>query len=130
MIRVLDGKGNLKEATNRVSNAEHWDIYHRAVRDRPDMVEAMYDTIHVIVTSGRYLGSDGRFPNSTWLGSELLKTWGRKADWDAFCGSEHASNALFGEIMWTVMFDDDRDWATTLTDKANTNREERVYWLA
>jgi hypothetical protein len=27
------------------------------------------------------------------------------------------------------MFDDDRDWATTLTDKANAGREEPVDWL-
>jgi hypothetical protein len=129
MIWVLDGKGDLREARNRVSHADHWEIYHRAARERPDIVEAMYDAIRDIVTSGRYLDPDGRFPNSTWLGGEILKTWGRKAEWDAFCGSEHRSNALFGEIMWTVMFDDDHDWATTLTDKANEGREERVYWM-
>ncbi len=129
-LSVFDGKsGEPRPVTNRVSNAPHWGIYHRACRERPDIVERMYQRIREAVTSDRYLEDNGSIPNSTWLGSEILRSWEYGSDWNSFCDDEDASSALFGQIMWTVMCDDERPWCTTKTTSANPNREERVYFL-
>ena len=128
MLHELGDQG-LTPVANRVPSARHWGIYRRAARDAPELLAAIYETIREIVTSERYMNPDGRFPNSSWLGSEVLRTWPRIAEWNAFCGDEVASSALFGEIMWTVMYDDERSWCTTKTTNADSDREERVYWI-
>lgn len=130
MLSVIDNRGHKRRVRNRVPNADHWEIYHRARRQRPDLVNMMYEAIREAVTSDRYLEESGSIPNSTWLGSEILRSWEHRSEWNSFCGNdENVSSVLFGEIMWTVMYDDERHWCTTKTTRANVDREERVYFL-
>jgi hypothetical protein len=90
----------------------------------------MRQMIREAVENDRYLREDQSIPNSTWLGSELLRSWEHISEWNSFCGgSEEVSSTLFGEIMWTVMCKDERNWYTIKTTKANPDREERVYFL-
>jgi hypothetical protein len=90
----------------------------------------MHQAIREAIASDRYLDEGGSIPNSTWLGSEILRTWQRRSEWNSFCGNnQDASSTLFGEIMWTVMYDDERNWCTMKTAKANSDRDERVYFL-
>lgn len=128
MIFVLNEQ--LKPAKHRVPDAEHFNLYRKASRDAPGLVEKMYAQIKEMVTADQYLDPDGRFPNSTWLGSQLLNTWEHTDEWNEFTGGDEGlSSSLFGQIMWTVMFDDERRWCTTKTSNANVDREQRVYWL-
>jgi len=130
MIYVLDGKGNLKRAGRREPTAPHWNIYFKAKQEVPHLYNAMRETIGVAVENLMFFDREkNRFPNSTWIGKEILSSWEHKTEWDKFCGNEEISSALFGEIMWTCMWDDSRDWCTTLTSNANEGREERVYFL-
>jgi hypothetical protein len=130
MLYVFDDKVlKPKSVPNRIPSAQHWGVYRRVEREAPDLLRAMYVTISEIVTSEQYMNPDGRFPNSSWIGSKVLPTWPRISQWNAVCGDEVASSALFGEIMWTVMYDDDRPWCTTKTTHAGADREERVYWI-
>lgn len=130
MLSVVDDRGRVSEVTNRIPHAQHWDIYRRACSERPELVEVMRQRIREGVESDRYLQGGGSIPNSTWLGSELLRSWEQTPEWNAFCGgSEDLSSALFGEIMWTVMCADRRNWYTMKTSNANPDREERVYFL-
>lgn len=128
MLFVL-GTGGLHRASSRTSQGRHWGIYHRAVKEVPGLLEAMRATITSLLDSDRYLDSDGRFPNSSWLGSEILGTWDRREEWDCFCGTGEASSTLFGQIMWTAVYDHDRSWCTTKTSSSDCGKEERVYWL-
>jgi len=129
MIFVLDARGRFTQARRREPTAPHWNIYYRAQREAPDLVQAMRDTIMDAVQGRMYFDSEkNQFPNSTWIGSRILSSWERKSDWDDYCGDEQTSSALFGEIMWTCMWDDDARWCTTLTTNANEDREERVYF--
>ena len=131
MIYVIGPKGDFKPANKRVPDRRHWNIYQRARREAPDLCQAMYDTISEMVESGRYFDSGKReFPNSTWLGKQILSTWQHKDRWDAYCGNQETSSALFGQIMWTRIWDDSRQWCTTITANANEGREERVYFLS
>jgi len=130
MLSVIDNRGNKRRVRNRVPNADYWEIYHSALRQREDLVNMMYEAIRETVTSDRYMEESGSIPNSTWLGSEILRTWERSSEWNSFCGDdENVSSPLFGQIMWTVMYDDPRHWCTTKTTRANVEREERVYFL-
>lgn len=130
MLYVLTRNGDLRPATNRLPSAEHWNVYRRALKEHPDIVREMYNTIVDVVSRREYLESDGRFPNSTWIGSQILVSWPRLVDWNNCCAHNlETSNALFGQIMWTVMFDHPMKWCTTVTPNANIDREERVYWL-
>ncbi|MGO8689066.1 MAG: hypothetical protein ACLQLG_05490 [Thermoguttaceae bacterium] len=89
----------------------------------------MYAIVNTIIQTGKYLDPDGQYPNSTWLGREILSSWNRAGDWNRYTsGDDATSSGLFGQIMWTVMFDQDDDWITTLTPNGNPGREERVYW--
>jgi hypothetical protein len=130
-LSIFDDKsGRLKSVKNRVSNASYWGIYRRACCQRPEIVNMMEEAIREAVRSNRYLEEGGSIPNSTWLGSEILSYWEHSSEWNSFCGDdENVSSALFGQIMWTVMYDDERHWCTTKTTRANMDREERVYWL-
>ena len=130
MLSVIDNRGNKRRVRNRVSNADYWEIYHRARRQQPDLVNMMEEAISEAVRSDRYLEESGSIPNSTWIGSEILRSWEHRSEWNSFCcNDEKASSSLFGEIMWTVMYDDERHWCTTKTTRANVDREERVYFL-
>jgi hypothetical protein len=129
MLRVVDSNGGFREAQNRVGSADYWQIYHRARKKRPDLVEAMYSTIQDIVNSEQFMDSNQRFPKSSWLGSKILKDWSQKSEWEDYCGDLAVSGSLFGQIMWTVMFDHKKTWCTTTTPNTNSNREDRVYWL-
>lgn len=113
---------------NRVPAAPHWGIYRRVLRESPALLAAMYERIREIVTSGRYIDPEGRFPNSSWLGSEVLGNFAQIDEWNAACGDRASSSALFGQIMWTVLYDDADDWCTTTTTAVESDREERVYW--
>jgi len=129
MLYVLDGKGGFTSAQHRIPRALHCNLYRKAVATEPQLVADMYATINGIVGAGKYLDPDGQYPNSTWLGKEILATWSRAGDWNRYtAGDEAASSGLFGQIMWTVMFDQTDDWGTTLTPNGNPGREERVYW--
>lgn len=130
MLYVLSNDGDLRLAANRVPSPEHWNVYRRVQNEHPDLVRDMYDTIADIVARREYMERDGRFPNSSWIGSQILPSWPRRDEWNNACAqSLDASNALFGQIMWTVMFDHASKWCTTVTPNANLDREERVYWL-
>ena len=130
MIYILDQWGNLKKASRRESKAGHWEIFRRARREAPALCDAMYRTIAEAIESQEFFDSEKRqMPNSTWVGKRILTSWKHKEEWDRFCGDEDASSALFGEIMWTYMWDDEREWYTTKTSKTNEGREERVYFL-
>jgi hypothetical protein len=129
VLYTFDPKGNLKRVTDCVSNAPHWSIYHRACRESPGLVQAMKQTITDEINSGRFLDTAQRFPNSSWLGREILQTWSHIDEWNEFChGDWDASGALFGEIMWVVFCEASDEWCTTLTSNADPTREERVYW--
>lgn len=127
MVYFMDSKGDVKPATQRIPSGTHWNVYHQAMRDVPDLCRAMYDTIAATVQNKFNTGTR-EFPNSTWLGKEILSSWSRKTEWDAYC-DEVTSGVLFGEIMWTYMWDDSQEWCTTVTQNANKGREERVYFL-
>ena len=127
MISSMDSKGDVKPAPPRIPSGTHWNVYHRAMREVPDLCRAMYDTIAQTVQS-KFNAGTREFPNSTWLGKEILSSWSRKTEWDTYC-DEVTSGVLFGEIMWTYMWDDPNEWYTTLTPNANEGREERVYFV-
>ena len=128
MLHVLTNNGMLRETPNRVSSATHWDIYRRAEREEPDVLRAMYDTVCDIVSRRELMQTDGRFPNSSWIGSQVLANWPRQNEWNTLTtNNSDTSNALFGQIMWTVMLDHELYWVTAVTP--NEAREERVYWL-
>ena len=129
MIFIIDDRGNCKRATGKTSNTTHWGIYHRAQKEAPYLIEKMEDTIKDIVLKRYFDPIKRTFPNSTWLGKEILSTWEHKENWNDFCKSEELSSALFGEIMWTCMFDDENEWCTLKTPNANIGREERVYFI-
>jgi len=130
MLSIVDNCGRKRPAKNRVSNAPYWGIYRRGLHERPALIEMMREAIRDAVTSDRYLEESGSIPNSTWLGSEILRSWEHTAEWNSFCGNDQdVSSSLFGEIMWTVMFEDERHWCTMKTTRANPDREERVYFL-
>jgi hypothetical protein len=127
MLYVLDDKGGLTR--HRVPSASHWDLYRNALTNEPRLVAEMYSSILDIVKGGKYLDPNGQYPNSTWLGRDVLSSWIHAADWNRYTGNDDAtSSGLFGQIMWTVMFDQSDDWVTTLTPNGNPGREERVYW--
>jgi hypothetical protein len=119
---------NLTPARNRVPRAGHWAFYRHAATTRPSLIADVYNAIELLVQSNP--GTLSRFPNSTWFGHSLLnedQPWA--ADWDELTNNElDKSSSLFGQVMWTVMFDRPTDWATTLTSNANPGMEERVYW--
>jgi hypothetical protein len=119
---------DITPVANRVPTAPHWGIYRRVLRESPALVTAMYEQISQMVSSRRYIDPDGRFPNSSWLGSEILGDFPLIAEWNAACGDRASSSALFGQIMWTVLYDDADDWCTTTTATSENDREERVYW--
>ena len=127
MINCMDSKGNLTRASQRIPSGSHWEVYRQAWRDVPDLCRALYNTIDEAVQSKVNAGTR-EFPNSTWLGRQILKSWARKDEWDAHY-DERTSGVLFGEIMWTVMWDDPHAWCTTKTPNANEASEERVYFL-
>ena len=130
MLSVIDNRGHKRRVRNRVPNADYWEIYRGAIRQQPYLVNMMEEAISEAVRSDRYLEEGGSIPNSTWLGSEILRSWEHSSEWNSFCGNdENVSSSLFGEIMWTVMYDDERHWCTTKTTRANVDREERVYFL-
>ena len=127
MIYLVDSKGNLEQAKQREPSASHWDIYRRAYSTEPKLCQALYDIIAKTVQSEFNAGTK-EFPNSSWLGSRILSSWNRKADWDAKF-DKATSGPLFGQIMWTYMWDDPHDWCTITTQNANEGKEERVYFL-
>ena len=127
MIFFMDSRGGVRPATQREPSGTHWNVYHQAMGDMPDLCQAMYDTIADTVQS-RFNEGTREFPNSSWLGREILSSWDRKTEWDVYC-NEGTSGVLFGEIMWTYMWDDPNEWCTTITRNANEGREERVYFL-
>lgn len=130
MFYVLGNNGDLNLVADRVSNADHSAIYRNAQRDHPDVVRDMYDTIADIVTRREFMQDDGKFPNSTWIGERILRSWARQDEWNAATANgRNLSNSLFGQIMWTVMFNHDLHWITTVTPNANAGRDERVYWV-
>lgn len=130
MLSIVDDSARKRPVKNRIPNAPHLGIYRRALHERPELVEMMREAIMDAITSDRYLEESGSIPNSTWLGSEILRSWEHRSEWNTFCGNdEEVSSALLGEIMWTVMFDDERHWCTVKTNRANPDREERVYFL-
>jgi len=125
----MNSNGDIRPAKNRTSNADHWNIYRHAQDKHTAIVAAMYVTISDVVNRSEYLQEDGQFPNSSWIGSRILATWPHQNEWNNACsGDLNASNALFGQIMWTVMFDHPSTWCTTVTPNASVDREERVYW--
>ena len=93
----------------------------------PKLCQALYDTIAKTVQSEFNAGT--REFNSSWLGKKILSSWYWKADWDAKF-DKATSSSLFGQIMWTYMWDDLHDWCTTTTQNANEGKEERVYFLS
>lgn len=130
MLYILsNNSGEVARAERREPRYGYWAIYRRAKREYPELVEEMYETIRQVVASEQYMDSNKRFPNSTWMGSQILRSWRHKDEWNTFCKNDRISGALFGEIMWTVMFDDERDWCTTRSPTTDPEREERVYWL-
>ena len=125
----IDQAGRPNRVTNCVSNAPHWEIYHRACREAPGLVQAMMQTIADQINSDRFSDTDQRFPNSSWLGSEILGNWSHRDEWNDFCREDlAASGSLFGEIMWVVLCEANDEWYTTRTANADPTREERVYW--
>jgi hypothetical protein len=108
------------------------ELYHRLVRRRPDLLAGMYTLIEAEIGGGRFDDPKGEFPNSSWLGQQIIDSFTRIDEWMEFCGqSRDWSRGLFGVVMWTVMYDDTaHDWQTLLTENANPGREERVYFLS
>jgi len=130
MLYVLGNNGELKPVKDRDSNADHWAVYRNAQRDYPDVVREMYDTIAGVVTRRDFLQDDGKFPNSTWIGEQILRSWDHQPEWNvATANNRDLSNSLFGQIMWTVMCDHEVRWITTVTPNGNAGRDERVYWV-
>jgi hypothetical protein len=120
MLRDLDGR---KEV--RVPSTEWFNLYRRAAREVPHLVEAMYAEVDSAVQRQ----GDARRFNSTQLGGSILPRWSRKEEWDGHFGDESVSGALFGQIMWTYFFDDPRDWHWVKTARSITAPEEREYFL-
>jgi len=128
MLHVLDSSGRITPARHQVPRALHWNLYRTGVARTPQLVTDMYGTVQGIVQGGKYLDDTGRYRNSTWVGKEILSSWSRAGDLNHYTADEATSSALFGQIMWTVMYDQSDDWITTLTPNGNPGREERVNW--
>jgi hypothetical protein len=111
--------------TPREGSGDHWELYRRAVQERPDLVREIEEAITVAVNE--QLAHD-KVVNSSWLGSRVLDRFPRRKDWDEYVSSERASSGLFGMILWTVLSDDPREWVSTLTTNTNANVSQRVFW--
>ena len=61
MISFMDSKGDVKPAPPRIPSGTHWNVYHRAMREVPDLCRAMYDTIAQTVQS-KFNAGDKRIP--------------------------------------------------------------------
>jgi hypothetical protein len=127
----LDRKGNLNRATHRVPEKEHFDLYRRTLREAPELVDGMAIAITEVVDQRLHMDAPGRYESSTRLGRKILEHWPLRNQWNNLTGGEHSpvSSSLFGQIMWTVMFDREGEgWATTITADGQEEREERAYW--
>jgi hypothetical protein len=110
----------------RVGTGPHWERYTRAVRDRPELVDALATAIAIAIDDELL---HAPVVNSSWLGSRVLEKFAQRAAWSNYVGAAGASSTLFGMIMWTVVADDPRAWLQQLTTNATPQGTDRVYWL-
>lgn len=123
MLRDLDGH----REKLRIPDSEWFNLYRRAVREVPDVVDAMYAQIAEHVRNNP---AETHF-NSTRLGAMILNSeWSHKDVWnDRYGGRTTVSSGLFGQIMWTFFFDDPRLWTWTKTGKNIHDDQEREYFF-
>jgi hypothetical protein len=97
-------RGAFIPSVTRTSDKDHWRIYHDALRGHAHLVDALYKTIQ-----GKAAHMDAVI-NSSQLGAEILPTWNEKETLLKAYPNVEDSNGLFGQILWTVLFDDLRRW--------------------
>lgn len=122
MLKDLDGR----HEKVRVPNSEWFNLYRKAKREVPDVVDAMYALIAEHV---RLCPAETHF-NSTQLGGLILNSeWSHKSQWnDRYGGATTVSSGLFGQIMWTFFFDDSKLWTWTKTGNNIDEDQEREYF--
>jgi len=106
----------IEGARNRVSPADHWDLYRQAEQQHPDLLADLTAAIRNHVAPLQEV-------NSTTAGAAILSGWGRRDEWSRTFGSR--SSQLFGMVLWAAMFDDAATWRQSFEDIGGA--QARVY---
>jgi hypothetical protein len=103
-------------ARNRVSQANHWNLYREAEQQHPDLLADLTAAIRNHVAPLREI-------NSTAAGAAILSAWPRRNDWNTAFGSR--SSQLFGMVLWVTLFDDAATWKQSFENVGGS--QVRIY---